>query len=322
MMTRFDTAGALPQLRGALFLADGGLETTMIFHEGLDLPLFAAFPLLGTEAGRAALRRYFGRYVALARARGLGVILDTVTWRANADWGARLGWDAAALDRINREAVAFAGAIRAEHGLDRSDSVLNGVLGPRGDGYRAEARMSVDEACAYHLPQMRSLALGGAEMVSAITMTTPEEGAGIARAARAAGLQAVVSFTVETDGRLPDGTGLAEAIRFVDDATGAAPVYYMVNCAHPEHFAGRLDHPVIAARLRGLRANASRLSHAELDAATDLDDGDPAALGRDHARLAALLPGLCVVGGCCGTDHRHVAAMADAIRPRPRPAAA
>jgi homocysteine S-methyltransferase len=303
----------LPQLSGhPVFLTDGGLETTIIFHKGIDLPLFASYKLLEDSEGRAALRDYFSRYLEVARDHGAGFILDTATWRSNPDWGAQLGDDAAALDRINRDAVAFAQELRAEHVLD-APVLINGVIGPRGDGYVVADAMSADEAERYHSAQVGSFAAAGADMVSAITMTYAEEATGIARACAAAGIPVAISFTVETDGRLPSGQALGEAIADVDSETRFAVAYYMVNCAHPSHF----EHVLAGGgawlgRIAGLRANASALSHAELDEAEELDEGDPAALGAGYVALRAHLRNVNVLGGCCGTDERHIAAVAAA----------
>jgi homocysteine S-methyltransferase len=302
---------SLPQLAGdRVFLTDGGLETTLIFHRGIDLPLFAAFPLLADAAGRATLRDYFRPYLATAREQGAGFLLDTVTWRANPDWGAQLGYDAAALARVHRDAVAFARELREEWSDAPEPILISGVIGPRGDGYQADAQMTAAEAQAYHAAQASSFAAAGADLVAAITMTYAEEAVGIARAAATAGIPAVISFTVETDGRLPSGQTLGEAIEQVDAETLAFPAYYMVNCAHPSHFAGVLaEGGGWRDRIAGLRANASAMSHAELDEATELDDGDPAELANGYAELRSQLRNLTVLGGCCGTDERHVAAV-------------
>lgn len=300
----------LPQLHGRPFVTDGGLETTLLFHDGIDLPDFAAFPLLDTEDGRAALRRYYDAYVAIARRLGTGIVLDTPTWRASLDWGARLGYDADALAEVNRRAVAFVGELAAVH--DDVPTVRNGVIGPRGDGYVVGSAMSADEAASYHALQARAFAEAGADMVTAVTMTYSAEATGIVRAATAAGLSAVISFTVETDGRLPSGESLGDAIEAVDAQTEGAAAYFMVNCAHPSHFADVLAGPWTD-RIRGIRANASKMSHAELDEAEELDEGDIDELARDYATLAARLPGLAVIGGCCGTDHRHIDAAATAL---------
>jgi len=305
------TIGTLPQLHSDTpFLTDGGLETTQVFQDGIDLPDFAAFPLLDTERGRAQLTAYYRPYLDLAERLGTGFVLDTPTWRANPDWGARLGYDAVRLAAVNRRAVAFVTGLAEDRPALRT--VVNGVVGPRGDGYVVGSTMSAAEAASYHGLQARAFAEAGAESVSAITMTYADEAIGVARAAAAAGLPVVISFTVETDGRLPSGQPLGAAITQVDDATSGTPAYFMVNCAHPTHFASSLDAgSPWATRVRGVRANASRLSHAELDVATELDRGDIAELAALHASLRSVLD-LRVIGGCCGTDHEHVAAIAGA----------
>ena len=306
----------LPQLSGKVFLTDGGLETWLVFLEKVDLPCFAAFPLVMEEAGRERLARYFRPYLKTARERGVGFILDTPTWRASTDWGDRLGYSRQALASINRQSVAVATALRDGFDSERSPIVINGVLGPRGDGYRADVRMDEAEAERYHCAQIETFRDTEADMVSAITMTYSAEAIGIARAATSCSLPVVISFTVEVDGRLPSGETLAEAIEGVDAATDGAAAYYMVNCAHPTHL-GNL--PVIGAwwrdRVRGFRANASVLSHAELDAATELDPGDPEELARQFRTLRGQMPRLSVLGGCCGTDHRHIAAICEACVP-------
>ncbi|MGQ0430781.1 MAG: homocysteine S-methyltransferase family protein [Microthrixaceae bacterium] len=301
----------LPQLAGQPYLTDGGLETTLVFHDGFDLEHFAAFPLLDTDDGQVALRRYYGAYLDLARSLGTGFVLDTPTWRANPDWGALLGYDADRLADANRRAVRWIAELAG--GWPDVDTVLNGVVGPRGDGYVVDTAMSPSEAADYHALQASAFASAGAAMMTAVTMTYSDEAAGVAQAGAAAGLPTVISFTVETDGHLPSGQSLREAIDLVDDATAGRVAYYMVNCAHPEHFAGVLGEGDWTARVRGIRPNASRLSHEELDAAEELDAGDPDDLAAQCRALAARLPALAVLGGCCGTDERHVGAIAQAV---------
>jgi S-methylmethionine-dependent homocysteine/selenocysteine methylase len=304
----------LPQLDAEVFLTDGGIETTLIFDDGLELPDFAAFPLLDDDAGRAALVRYFEPYIAVAVRDGVGIVLETPTWRASADWAARLGYTIDQLEDANRESVAFLAELRQRHETASTPIVLSGCIGPRGDGYQVGAAMSADEARTYHALQARAFARAGADLVTAITMTYAEEAIGLAEAARDAGMPVVISFTVETDGRLPSGQPLGDAIAAVDSATGSYPAYYMVNCAHPSHFAHLLEgSPAWASRLGGVRANASRLSHAELDEAEELDTGDPVELATDYRRLRQLAPVLRVLGGCCGTDHRHIDAISRAV---------
>jgi len=311
---KFGTAAdALPQLQGKLFLADGGIETTLIFHEGIDLPHNAAFILLRSEEGRMRLRDYFEPYIAVATEAGTGLVLESATWRSNPDWAERIGVGLRELDHLNREAILLLHELREEYATKSSPIVISGCVGPRSDGYRPEQIMTADEAQRYHARQIKVFQDAGADMIAAITMTNAPEAIGIAKAAGEAELPVAISFTVETDGRLPTGMSLKAAIAEVDEATGGAPSYYMINCAHPSHFAAalRVDEPWIQ-RIRGIRANASRLSHAELDEAPELDIGNIEELGREHRELLAILPHLAVLGGCCGTDHRHLRAIAEA----------
>ena len=308
-------ASPLPRPGGPPFLIDGGLETCLIFRDGFELPSFASFVLLDDARGRAGLETYYRGFLDIAAASGTGFVLDSPTWRANPDWGAALGYDRERLGAANRAAIAQLDKLREEYAVV-GQVVVNGCIGPRGDGYDPGKLMSADEARDYHRWQVAELADAGANMVTALTMTNLGEAEGIAAAAREVGIPAVVSFTVETDGRLPTGMALAEAVARIEDKLGDAVAYYMINCAHPSHFADALDDDLLRARVAGIRANASRMSHAELDEAEELDDGDPGELGGDYRGLMEALPNLCVLGGCCGTDHRHVAAIADACVPQ------
>jgi homocysteine S-methyltransferase len=301
------TSRPLPHHTDRLFLTDGGIETTLVFHEKIDLPCFAAFILLRRPDGRRMLERYYRTYLNLARRHGTGFVLESPTWRANPDWAEKLGYSAADLLEANRAALRLMQELRQEFEQPDTPHIISGCLGPRGDGYRPGALMTAGEAAAYHAPQIRTYAESGADLVTGVTMNYLGEAIGICDAAAAHGIPAVISFTTETDGRLPTGQTLGEAIETVDATAAVPPAYYMINCAHPTHFEAML--PAGAAwleRIRGLRANASRRSHAELDQSTDLDAGDPAELGAQYRRLRERLPNLHVLGGCCGTDHRHV----------------
>jgi homocysteine S-methyltransferase len=299
-----------------LFIGDGGLETTMIFREGFELPEFAAFTLLAEPAGREALRRYYGEFVEIARRHGTGFTLDTPTWRASSGWGEKLGYSSSEVADVNREAVDFAAAIRAEEEGAETPIAICGVLGPQGDAYHPETVLDADKAASYHAAQVETLTAAGVDMVAAYTLTYAEEAIGIVGAAGAAGIPVSISFTVETDGRLPSEEPLGEAIERVDAGTASGAAYFMINCAHPSHFGGVIDGggPWLQ-RLGGIRANASRMSHEELDDAEELDDGDPAELAREYRALEPGLPALRVLGGCCGTDSRHIAAICDACLP-------
>lgn len=305
---------ALPQLAGKQMITDGGLETTLIFHDGIDLPLFAAFKALETENGMAAMEDYMDRFARLARKAGRGFVMDTPTWRASARWASDLGMSHHDLEAVHREAVTTLARLRARFETEQSPFVINGVIGPQDDGYVPTRVLTARQAETYHAAQVGWFDTFGADMVSAITMTYADEAIGVARAAATRCMPIAIAFTVETDGRLPSGQDLSDAIQEVDAATGSYPAYYMINCAHPDHFAHVLRGDWTK-RILGLRANASRMSHAELDAAESLDDGNPEELGQLYAGLSALLPNLTVMGGCCGTDHRHVAAICEATKP-------
>ena len=297
----------LPQLDGGLFLTDGGIETTLIFHRGLDLPAFAAFVLLEDERGTEELRRYYAPYLELARERELGFVLESPTWRASPRWAEELGYSPARLDELNRRAIELMEELREGAAPGAGPIVISGCVGPQDDGYNPRTKLAPEEARDYHSTQIGSFGETAADMVAAITMTYADEAIGLTRAAQDVEIPVAISFTLETDGRLPSGQELGDAIEEVDSETDSGPAYFMINCAHPAHFEDVLavDAPWHS-RIRGLRANASTKSHAELDEASELDSGDPADLASRYVALRERLPELNVLGGCCGTDERHV----------------
>ena len=296
------------------YLTDGGMETYLIFDEGIDLPEFASFTLLKSKAGVTALSEYYLRYMKIAAGHGMGFLFETPTWRANTDWGARLGLSLAELEEANRSAVALMIELKQEFGATACPMLISGCVGPRGDGYQANTNMDAEEAEDYHLPQVRALRQAGADLVSGVTMTNAPEAIGLVRAAQAVDSPGVVSVTVETDGRLPSGQSLNEAIAQVDAETRQGPEWFMINCAHPTHFRDRLDPDASwAQRIGGIRANSSCKSHAELDEATELDRGDSKDLANRYAELCGAFPNIRVVGGCCGTDHSHIEDIAASV---------
>lgn len=292
------------------FLNDGGIETELIFRDNQNLPLFSAFMLLETPAGTAALERYFERYLVLAESTGRGLLLDTATWRANAGWAERLQLSVNDIRRLNRAAVDLARKLRDRRDW-RKRILVNGNIGPAGDGYAPDQLLTVDEAIALHRPQIETFAEEGVDLATALTITHAGEAIGVVSAARSVGLPVAISFTVETDGRLPTGQALGDAIAQVEAETLGYPLYYGINCAHPTHFMAHLPDRWLH-RIGLIRPNASAKSHAELDEATSLDDGDPADFGALTLTLSQRLPALRAFGGCCGTDCRHVAAAVSA----------
>ena len=309
---------ALPQLAGnKLFLTDGGLETDMIFLRGIDLPLFSSITMYLEDDDPAVLHDYLLPYIEAAKGMNTGIVVESTTWRSSPGWLDQLGVPSARHEELNRAAIQSLVKVRTNHETTTTPIVISGALGPRGDGYAIDTKMSVEEATDYHAWQIDIFADTEADMVTVMTMNYVEEAIGVALAAKAAGMPCVIGFTVETDGRLPSGQMLGEAINEVDAATDSSPAYYMLNCAHPDHFASTLAAGKEAgagwlSRIQALRANASRCSHAELDEATELDDGDPHEFGVIYADLLEKYPSFVVFGGCCGTDHRHITEVAHA----------
>jgi homocysteine S-methyltransferase len=300
-----------------MFLTDTGLETTLIFRDHYELPSFASFVLLANDEGRQRMAEYYRSHAAIAQALGAGFIFESVGWRASSDWGKQIGYSPEALDEVNRDSIALMAEVQGEFDSSEMPTVLSGCIGPRGDAYNPASLMTEKEAETYHRHQIQTYSATEADMISALTLSYSAEAIGIVRAAAALDMPVAIAFTVETDGSLPSGMLLGDAIKSVDEATDAAAAYFMINCAHPTHFETVLDdHADWVQRIRGLRANSSRKSHAELDESEELDAGDPDDLARGYARLRSRFPKLNVLGGCCGTDEFHlqrIASSANAV---------
>lgn len=297
----------LPILTDELFVTDGGLETYFMFHKGWELPENAAFVLLETEEGRQALSDYYMKYLLIAEEHKTGLILESPTWRASFGWLKKMNYSKDTVLNINFQAIELLQEIRENYETDQLKIVISGCIGPRGDGYVVNDKMTIDRAESYHTEQINILSQTEADMVSAFTLNYVEEAIGIVRASNSANLPVVISFTVETDGKLPSGQTLKDAIEQVDRATYNAPAYYMINCAHPIHIRNAFTEAGSwMDRIRAIRANASSKSHMELEQMENLDEGDPSELGNQYKELKAQLNHLNVLGGCCGTDHRHI----------------
>ena len=310
-MAKYRTA--LPQLTESTFMTDGGLETTLIFNQGIDLPHFASFGLLKNEEGIQILNEYYLDYLEISKQICSGFILEAPTWRANPDWAMKLGYSLESLDQINRTAIQELEKIRNNHENKDFRISISGCIGPRGDGYSTENQMNIKMAEEYHSFQIKILADTNADLVSAMTMNYNDEAIGIVNAAKKNNIPVVISYTVETDGKLPSGESLGEAITSLDKITNNYVSYFMINCAHPHHFSGVLQpNSNWARRIKGIRANASIKSHAELDESETLDEGNKEELAKEYQNLKSLLPNLTIIGGCCGTDHTHMEKIGEA----------
>lgn len=305
----------LPQCDGSIFLTDGGFETCVIFLEGIDLPHFASFDLFKDDRGGEVFRHYIEKYINIAYRDSAGFIIESPTWRASADWGDKMGYTPDSLADINRRIMAVMSDIRERYETSDCPMVVSGCVGPRGDGYNPAEIMTEVEAEAFHAAQIRVLSETDADMITALTLTNIEEAIGITRATKACNMPVAIALTVETDGRLPTGDTLQDAITAIDVATDTGPEYFMINCAHPTHFAHVLDKDENwMGRIRGIRANASKCSHAELDDATELDDGNPVEFGNEYREIRQRHPHINVLGGCCGTDYRHIDHLSQACK--------
>ncbi len=303
---------SFPPSNADLFLAYVGMETDLMFNQGVDLPGFASYPLLKTTEGRELLKGYMKDLIALGKESHAGVILESPTWVANRDRGSAIGYDFPELKQLNLDAIAMMAAVRSES--DHAPTIISANIGPRDDAYAPETQMNADEAEIYHSEQVSVLADTDLDVISGYTLAYPSEAVGIVRAARRFELPVVISFTVETDGRLPTGASLEGAISEVEVATDSYAAYYMINCAHPQHFSGVLEDAPWMQRVGGIIANASRCSHAELDEAEELDDGNPTELGEQLSDIRRRFPQIRVLGGCCGTDMRHMKQIVNAAR--------
>jgi len=294
----------LPQLGRDIYACYIGMTTEIIYRDGIDLPGFASYPLLLNPVHKNLIRNYNCNLVDLARDQNVGLILDSETWAANRDRGAELGFSPDDLRKLNIEAIELIAGVREEKG--DLPTVLCGQVGPRGDGYAPTDQMSTHEAEDYHSEQIEVYSNTEADLVSGFTLCYPEEASGVVRAAQRFDMPVAIAFTVETDGRLPTGVSVKEAIEQVDEESDGGALYYLINCAHPDHFTSIFSDEPWMKRLRGVVANSSRCSHAELEVAEELDEGDPDELGIQVGGLRKQFSHFNILGGCCGSNLRHM----------------
>lgn len=297
----------LPQLSSETFMTDGGLETDLIFNKGIDLPEFAAFYLLESSDGKQTLKNYYRDYLVIAKGKCNGFVLEAPTYRANPDWMVKIGFALDDLQVIHNTAIEELEDLRNEFEDENFKVPISVCIGPRGDGYVPSKIMNIEEAEEYHSSQIKAVSNTNADLVTALTINYNDEAIGIVNAAKKHHIPVVISYTLETDGNLPSGQSLKDAISTLDKVTDNYVSYFMINCAHPEHFKGVLNtNGSWVKRIKGLRANASKKSHAELNESETLDIGNKAELAKDYCDLRSYLPNLSIIGGCCGTDSTHL----------------
>lgn len=300
-------------LRNGVVLGDSGLETTLIYDEGWELPCFATFPFMKSERGRQRLKQYWMDHIDFAEnSKCSSFLLGGIGWRCNRDWGTKLGYSQSALDEFIRLSVSDQIALRAEKETDRIKILLVGNMGGRGDGYKPESLMTSEEARDYHRHQISTYKALEIDVLLFNTVSYIDEALGVAEAAKCLDMPILLSFTLEMDGCLPSGQTLADAIRSIDTATNSYPIGYLINCVHPGQ---ALDHLLCyrseawTCRLLGVKGNASRKSHAELNDSLTLDRGDVEDFGECYRQLREVYPGMNIFGGCCGTDLDHLRSL-------------
>ena len=302
---------------GLRYLTEGGQETELMYGYGFDLPQFALFPLLDDPAAVTRLTSMYQAVLEVAVRHEMGVVLGGLDYRASPDWAGLLGLDAAALAKYQRRSVDFLRQVSAPY-RDRLPHILIvGTVGPQGDAYERNERVTADSAETYHAVQVATLAAAGVDVVLAMTFTSADEAIGVVRAARAQRLPVIVSFMPGG----PDEPGLGSMIRRVDDATDGYPVCYGLNCSHPLEFGPQLEHGGEWTRRIGvLRPNASSKDKVELCQIGHLERGDPVDLARRMGELAQRMPHVSAWGGCCGTWDEHLELIAAAVHAAPSPA--
>lgn len=303
-----------PRLEGKFYLTEGGTETEVLYKWGFELPEFAMFPLLDDPKADDVIRNMFRRYLDVAAEQNTGVLLNGHDYRASPDWGAKLGYSDEGLREMQRRTIQFLDEMRAEYADRVSDVYIAACIGPRGDAYGTGGEITADEAEDYHSVQMQNLDGTAADMAVAATFNNVPEAIGVIRAASGVGMPIGVSLTLTPEGRLRSGPTLREAIETVDEATASAAAWFGTNCAHPIEFEDALtDEGPWLDRLRYIRPNAAKMDKIALCSLGHLEDGDPVELGEQMGEIARRLPRADIIGGCCGTDERHLSEIAQNV---------
>jgi S-methylmethionine-dependent homocysteine/selenocysteine methylase len=299
-----------PRKPGLLYLTEGGVETEIMYKWGHKLPHFAMFTLLDKPEAMADMKSMFARALEVAATQKTGLVLSSLDYRASPDWAALLGISADGLRDVHFRTVAFMKEVAAPFVEKIPDLVFSGVIGPRGDAYGKGGGITEEEAEDYHTPQLKNLRDAGADMACALTFNNIPEAVGVARAAKAVGIPLGLYFTLNSKGTLGSGPTLKEAVESVEEITQGAPSYYGLNCSHPLEFMESLEDGDWLKRVRSIRPNAVRMEKVALCKLGHLEDGDPEELGQQMGDIRQKFPQMDILGGCCGTDERHLGEIA------------
>jgi len=303
-----------PRLENKFYLTEGGSETEILYKWSFELPEFAMFTLLDDPEADNVIRGMFRRYFDVAAEHGTAMLLNGHDYRASPDWGAKLGYSSEDLRNVQHRVIRFLDDLRAEYADRVSDVYIAACIGPRGDAYGTGGDISADESEDYHSVQLHNLDGTAADMAVAATFNNVPEAIGVIRAANSIGIPIGVSLTLTPEGRLRSGPSLREAIETIDEASGGGAVWFGTNCAHPVEFEPALaDAGPWLERLRYIRPNAAKMDKIALCSLGHLEDGDPVELGQQMGEVARRFPRVDILGGCCGTDERHLSQIAQNV---------
>jgi S-methylmethionine-dependent homocysteine/selenocysteine methylase len=312
-----------PRLENKFYLTEGGTETDVLYKWGFELPEFAMFPLLDDPKADQVIRDIYRRYFDVAEKHDTGMLIVGHDYRASPDWGAKLGYTPEGLADMERRTIGFLDSIRREYEDRVSDVYIAGGVGPRGDAYGTGGGITEAEAEDYHSVQLTTLKSTPADMAIALTINNIAEAVGIVRAAESIDIPIGISLTLTTEGRLGSGPTLRDAIETIEEKTNGAAAWFGTNCSHPLEFASALaDDGPWRDRLRYVRPNAAKMDKVALCKLGHLEDGDPVELGEQMGGVARRFPRADILGGCCGTDERHLGEIAKNVNRLRSPAEA
>ena len=298
---------------GRPILTEGAMVERIRRHPAVRLdPDIAHAGLIYSAEGRKTLGDIYRQYLSIGQRHNLPMLTLAPTWRANPERTARAG--CGPVDKLNSDCVEFLKEICTEFGAYQERLYVAGLLGCRHDAYKPAEALNADAAEQFHAPQVKALAASRVDFIKAATLPAVSEALGIARAIAQTGIPCVLSFVIRPDGNVLDGTPLQKAVAQIDNETDQAPIFYMVNCVHPSVFMEAMSTETgsdgnLSERVIGFQGNTSSKSPEELDNLPYLDTTAPEPFAELMLRIHRTL-GTRILGGCCGTDNRHVEMVA------------
>lgn len=302
------------QQDGRFYLSEGGTETEFMYKHGFELPHFAMFPLLDNPKASAKMKDMFRSYLDVAADHNFCALMGGLDYRASPDWGELLGYSPAGLADANLQSIEFLRDVASEYSSDIPETLIQGLIGPRGDAYARNESITESEAEDYHAVQLETLKKADVDLALAMTFNNIPESVGVARAAAKIGVPLGISLSLDSNSKLNSGPSLADAITTIDKETDQSPEFYLINCSHPLEYEPAIEPGDWVKRIRGVRPNASKMEKIALCKIGHLEDGDPEELGVLCGDLAQRYPHMDIWGGCCGTWNNHLDQIARNVR--------